>query len=229
MPGCPAVHGARLSDPTRHRIEQAFSNFMNKKALALIVLVPIIVGCWLWLYPSLRPDQIDPGPYVSLGRAAAGETAKLLHNSGRVILVDADFGPYKILAPTTDAEITAFKKAIGKTGVKVAGLEKVPLARPNLSRNGIFMQPGQLPNLIARHPDVDAIVLFVGLAGPDDVGTAPSEKGPKLVLVSNYEPYYGALAQKHLIHLAIASRSGADAGQTKPDDFFVVTPEQPAP
>jgi hypothetical protein len=210
---------------------------MNKKAVALIVLVPIIVGCWIWLYPTLRPDHIDPGPYQSLGEAAAGETAKLLHNSGRVVLVDADFGPYKILAPTTEAEIAGFKKVLRKTGLKVAGLEKVTLARPNLARNGIFMQPGQLSGVIARHADVDAIVLFVGLAGPDDVGAAPSEKGPKLVLVSNYEPYYKSLAQKRLIQLAIAPRVGADAEQAKADpshaqgierDFMVVTPERAA-
>lgn len=205
---------------------------MKKKTLAWIVLVPVIVGCWIWLYPALRPDHIDPGPYAALGQAAAGETAKLLHHSGRVVLVDADFGPYKILAPTTDAEITAFKKAIGKAGVKVVGVEKVAVARPNLARNGIFMQPGQLANVIARHPDVAAIVLFVGLAGPDEVGAAPAGKGPQLVLVSNYEPYYQALTQKHLIQLAIAPRMGADAEQAKANPphppFLVVTPERAA-
>ena len=197
---------------------------MSKKTLVLIVLVPAILTSWVWLYSKLRPDSIDLNPYQSIGDAAARETAKFLHNSGRVLLVDADFGKYKLLAPTTDAEITSFKKAIRKSGVKVAGVDKVAMAPPSLARNEIFMEPGQLSGLLARHADVDAIVLFVGLPGPDELNLQASDKRPKLVVVSNYEPYYQALAQKGAIQLAIARRPGADPQEAKAD-FLVLTPD----
>ncbi len=197
---------------------------MSKQTLVLILLAPVILESWVRLYSKLRPDSIDLNPYQSLGQAAARETAKVLHHSGRVVLVDADFGQYKILAPTTGAEITSFKKAIRKAGVKVVGFDRVALAPPSLVRNGIFMQPGQLSGLRARHADVDAIVLFVGLAGPDDLSVETSKQKPWLVLVSNYEPYYQALAQRGAIRLAITQRAAA-VGEPTQADFLVVTPD----
>jgi hypothetical protein len=195
---------------------------MNQKTLALILLVAAVLASLMWLYSRLKPDSIDLNAYQLLGKAAAAETAKLLHNSGRVVLVDADFGQYKLLAPTTAAEIKSFKKAIRRTGVKVVGLDRVALAPPSLGRNGIFMERQQLSSLIGRHKDVDAIVLFVGLAGPEELTAGASEKRPKLVLVSNYESYYEALAQNRAIQLAIAPRPGADAEPGKAD-FLIVT------
>jgi hypothetical protein len=174
-----------------------------------------------------------------LGAGAADETAKLLHNSGRLVLVDGDFGIYKLLAPTTEAQIRSFKAGIAKTGLRIAAIEKVPIAPPSMARLGIFMQPGQISSVIARHPDADAIVLFVGLGGLDDLKGAGSENSkPKPVLVSNYQSYYKALLQKRVIQLAIVPRPGApDVAEDRtihsPKGWFdqhylVVTPERVA-
>ena len=196
-----------------------------------------ILGLLVWLYFTLRPDRIDLNPYQALGEGAADETAKLLHNSGRLVLVDADFGIYKLLAPTTEAEIKSFKKAVAKTNLKIAAIEKVPIEPPSMARLGIFMQPGQISSLIARHPDADAIVLFVGLAGLDDLKGVGSENSKsKLILVSNYDSYYKALLQSRVIQLAIVPRRGAaEADEDKtihsPKQWFerhylVITPER---
>lgn len=151
-----------------------------------------------------------------LGEAAAGETARLLNNAGRLVVVDADFGIYKLLAPTTAAEIKAFAKAIRKSNLKIAASERVTIAPPSMARTGIFMQPGQMAGLIARHPDAEAIVLFVGLAGPGDLeGVGGEYSKTKLILVSNYEPYYRTLLQKRTIQLAIAPRPGATDEEDK--------------
>jgi hypothetical protein len=201
-------------------------------------LVLTILGSSVWLYFALRPDRIDLDPYQALGEGAAEETAKLLNNSGRLVLVDADFGIYKILAPTTEAEIKAFKKAIVNTNLKIAAIEKVAIAPPSMARTGVFMQPGQISSLIARHPDADAIVLFVGLAGLADLkGGGSDNSKSKLVLVSNYESYDKALLQMRAIQLAIVPRvdAGADEDRTihSPKQWFerhylVVTPERVA-
>lgn len=190
----------------------------------------------MWLYFTLRPDGIDLNPYQALGEAAAAEAGKLLNNSGRLVLVDADFGIYKLLAPTTEAEIKSFKKAIRKSNLKIAATERVSIVPPSMARIGIFMQPGQIAGLIARHPDADAIVLFVGLAGLSDFKGVGSENGKsKVILVSNYEPYYRELLRVRAIQLAIVPRVDASADQDKtihsPKQWFeqhylVVTPER---
>jgi hypothetical protein len=211
---------------------------MNKRALGVIVLMLVIVGSWVWLYLHLRPKGIDLNPYVALGEAAAEETVKILHNSGRLVIVDADFAEYKILAPINEAQVRSFKKSIQKTRLRIAAMEKVSIAPPMMARTGIFMQAGQISNLMGRHPDVDAIVLFVGLAGLADFNEASSEaRKPKLVLVSNYEPYYKILLQRRAIQLAIVPRADEGADQDHPNDsrqkwferhYVVVTPERVA-
>jgi len=202
----------------------------------VIILGLVIFGSWVWLYSHLRPKGIDLNPYVALGEAAAEETVKLLHNSGRLVIVDADFGDYKILAPINEAQVGSFKKAIRKTRLKIAAIEKVSIAPPMMARTGIFMQPGQISNLLARHPDVDAVVLFVGLAGLGDLKEAgPEGRKPRLVLVSNYEPYYKTLLQERTIQLTIVPRADEGAAQDDPNDsrqkwferhYLVVTPER---
>jgi len=180
---------------------------MNKRALGSVVLVVLIFGSWAWLYFTLRPKGIDLNPYSALGEAAAEETIKLLHNSGRLVLVDGDFGDYKILAPINNAQVKSFEKTIRKAHLKIAALERVPIAPPTMARTGIFMQSGQISTLVSRHRDVDAIVLFVGLASLADFNETGSEgRKPKLVLVSNYEPYYETLLQKRALQLAIVPR-----------------------
>lgn len=211
---------------------------MNKRAFSVALLVLVIFGSWVWLYFTLRPKGIDPDPYLALGEAAAEETVKLLNNTGRLVVVDADFGDYRILAPINEAQLGAFKKAIKKSQLRIDAFEKVSIAPPTMARSGIFMQPGQISNLMARHPDVEAIVLFVGLAGPDDFkADNTAGKKRKVVLVSNYEPYYKRLLQKGVVQLAIVPR--ADAGANQDDTvhsrrqwferhYWVATPERVA-
>lgn len=205
---------------------------MESKTLKSAGLVLVILGAAVWLYFTLRPDRLDLQPHELLGAGAANETVKLLNNSGRLVLVDADFGSYKILTPTTEAEIKAFKKAIQKTHLEIVASERVSIVPPSLARVGIFMQSGQLANLLARHPDADAIVLFVGLAGPADIEGVGANSKTKLILVSNYETYYKALLKKRVIHLVIAPLPGASeekkAGSGKEwfeEHYVAITPD----
>ena len=129
-------------------------------------------------------------------------------------------------------------KALKAREAEIAAIEKVAIAPPSMARTGVFMQPGQISSLIARHPDADAIVLFVGLAGLADLkGGGSDNSKSKLVLVSNYESYDKALLQMRAIQLAIVPRvdAGADEDRTihSPKQWFerhylVVTPERVA-
>jgi hypothetical protein len=208
------------------------SNFkVNLKVVALVVLIG---AAWAFIYRSVTSGGLDLDPFQALGRGAGVATARLLNHSGRIVLVDASFGQYTVLAPTTEAQIKAFKKGIGGTGLKVVAEEKVAISPPSLSRTGIFMEPGQLSKLIRQHKDVDALVLFVGLASPEELEAArPNGEKPKLVLVANYEPYYKLLVQSRRIQLAIVPRMENEANGTtaeKPQinfeqNYIVLTPE----
>lgn len=208
---------------------------MVKTILKSLGLVLVIGTALAWLAYKLRTDAIDPGPYLALGEGAANETSKLLNGVGRIVLVDGDYGPHSILAPTTKAEVKAFKKGIRKSHLKITAIERVPIAPPSLARTGVFMQAGQLAKLIARHPDVDAVVLFIGLAGPGDLEGILHNRKPKLILIANYEPYYKVLLEKKVIQMAIlprlnvASEAGEAIGSGKKwfeRQYQVATPER---
>jgi len=89
---------------------------------------------------------------------------------------------------------------------------------------------------MAITPDADAIVLFVGLAGPEDIKAPVDGHGkPQLILVSNYEPSEEALLRKGIIELAIMPRADANAEEDKAihsekewfeQHYQVLTPER---
>lgn len=207
---------------------------MSKKSLSVVGLLLVVGASWMWIYRTLDSSRIDLDPSQALGRGAARETARFLQNSGRIVLVDASFGEYKILAPLTEAQVKAFKKAIGKTGVKIAAVEKVAIVPPSMGRSGVFMQPGQLPKLLSHHSDMDAVVLFVGLASQDDIkASLPPNGKPKLVLVGNYEPHYKKLLESGVIQLGFVPRDVEQVSESGSSDSFernylVITPKTAA-
>jgi len=206
---------------------------MDKRLLSVPGLLLVVCVSWIYLYRTLDSNRIDLDPSEALGSGAARETARFLQNSGRIVLVGASFGEFKILAPLTEAQIKAFKKAAGKSGLKIVAVEKVSIVPPSMGRSGIFMQAGQLLDLLSRHADVDAVVLFVGPASEDSINRIARRRGkPKLVLVANYEPQYKKLLQSDVIQLAFvpryedtnqASRRGSTDSFER--DYLVVTPK----
>lgn len=99
------------------------------------------------------------------------------------------------------------------------------------------MEPGQLSKLIRQHGDVDALVLFVGLASREELAAARPKSGkPHLVLVANYEPYYRPLVESGMIQLAIVPPMNGDepsktAGSSQSyfeRNYRVMTPENAA-
>jgi len=221
------LKNGQRSQPTTH--------LMSKRAAGIAILVLMISASWLWLYLTLRPKGIDLGPYEVLGAQAAAETAKVLKNSGRIILVDATFGDYRILAPINAAQIKSFQKRLRQTSLKVAAIDKVALAPPSMGRDGIFMKSGEIAQVLARWPDADALVLFVGLAGPGELkrDKLPAQS-PKLIVIGNYERYYKTLLGEGTIQLAIVPRAPTESESPQPIDprawfernYLVETPER---
>ncbi len=123
---------------------------MNKRVLSVVALISLIGVSWVFLYRTVTSSGLDLDPYVVLGQGAARETSKALRGSGRIVIVDASFGEFKILAPTTSAQIRAFKKAIRGTDLKVVAVEEASIDPPSMSRTGIFMRPKELSKTSIR-------------------------------------------------------------------------------
>lgn len=68
---------------------------IEQSSLLIVSVLPVLVG--LWMAGCSRRAVLDLEPYRALGLVAAEETAKLLGNKGRVVIVTA-VAPHTVAA-----------------------------------------------------------------------------------------------------------------------------------
>jgi len=180
---------------------------MNKRTKDIVVVGLAAGAAAVWLYFTFagRSPKIDLGTYSALGAVTAEETAKLLGDKGRVLVIARDTGADK--NPSVESELAAFQRTLQKH----AGLSQVTerfVATPMLMMaTGGGVPPDQLLKALETHADVKALVLFCGLPPLDDSELESLKKrGVKTVVVSSFLPDYGRLLQQGAIHLAIVPR-----------------------
>lgn len=217
----------------------ALDSLMNKQSFVLTAALLAITGSLISLFFSQRDPGIDLKPFQALGTVAAEETAKLLGNQGRVVVIGADLGEYKNLAPMMDAKINSFQKTLKRTSkVTLVAIEKVKIHPPSLARVGEFMLPDQLTRVLEKHPRLDAIISFVGLSPLENQEIRLlKQHATKLVVASGYDSAYKPLLQARLLDLAIVPRvenppETANSPRVLRDwfdrDYEIVTPDSSA-
>ena len=211
---------------------------MTKKTRDTVVVSLAVGAAAVSLYFAFpgRSPKIDFNPYDTLGAVAAEETAKLLGNKGRVLVMARDTGAEK--NPSVEAELKAFRRTLKKH----AGLSQVTeriLATPMLMMaTGGGVPPDQLFKALETHANVGALVLFCGMPPLADPELETLKKhGVKTVVVSSFHPGYRRLLEQQVIHLAIVPRPDAPAPGAQPpqtlrerfdQDFMIVTPADAA-
>jgi len=190
---------------------------MNKRTKDIVVGGLAVGAAAVWLYFTLagRSPKIDLGTYSALGAVTAEETAKLLGDKGRVLVMARDTGADK--NPSVETELAAFQRALKKQ----AGLSQITerfVAGPMLMMaTGGGVPPDQLFKALETHADIKAVVLFCGLPPLDDSELeALKKRGVKIVVVSSFLPGYDRLLQQGAIHLAIVPRPDEPTPGTPP-------------
>jgi hypothetical protein len=211
---------------------------MNKRTKDLVVGGLAVGAVAVSLYFTLagRSPRIDLGTYSALGAVTAEETAKLLGNKGRVLVIARDTGADK--NPSVEAELEAFQRTLQKH----AGLSQVTarfVATPMLMMaTGGGVPPDHLVQALETHANVGALVLFCGLpplAEPEL--EMLKQRGVKTVVVSSFRPDYGPLLQQGVIQVAIVPRpEGPPPGAPPPrtlrerfdQDYVILAPADAA-
>ncbi len=206
---------------------------MSKRTRDFIVLSLAACAAAFSLYFAFigRSPRIDLGTYAALGAVTAEETAKLLGNKGRVLVIARDTGADR--NPSVEAELAAFQQSLKK----YKGLSQVTerfLATPMLMMaTGGSMPPEQFSKALETHPNVGALVLFCAFPPlADSELESLRKRGVKTVVVSSFRPDYAQLLKQEVIHLAIMPRPEEPAPDAQPprtvrerfdQDFVIVT------
>ena len=211
---------------------------MDKRTKDVIVVSFALGAAVVSLYFGFagRSPKLNLDPYEVLGAVTAEETAKLLADKGRVLVMARDTGADK--NPSVEAELTAFQQTLKKhPGLRLV-TERVQVTPMLMMATGGSVPPDQLFKALETHTNVGALVLFFGFPALADAELEALEKsGVKTVVVSSFLPGYKRLLERRAIHLAIVPRQEAlppnnQAPRTMRErfdqDYSIVTPVEAA-
>ena len=137
---------------------------IQRKQSALAVVMTLVIGCAaIVLFQQLRAPAppLDIQRHEIVGHMLAQETARKLGGRGNILLVvpEAAFD-----LPLADRQVASFRETLRqqRTPVRVVGTESIRVAKPGPMTGLLTVE--RYRGLVAKHPGIDAIVSFVGLA-----------------------------------------------------------------
>jgi len=182
---------------------------MNRKMAWQGVAVVALAGMAAWNFLRMSPARgLDLQPYEALGLVAGEEASRLVGNAGEVGLVlPDDAGEAN---PVMDAQLEAFRKGLASAGkARVGKVTKVLIDGFTAMRTGGAMPVERVASILEEHRGARGVVFFLGLPLADESVLGRGILGDRrVVVVSASFPWYPALVQQGLVHLAIVPRAG---------------------
>lgn len=195
----------------------------NKNNLIAVGAILAIIGSLTYLYFSefRNAPKSNLGAFEQLGSAVAEETAALLGNQGRVVVVTELIEITK--SPNTEAQVKGFKAGLSKKGgvtvKEVKEIQRPPSEDPRL------WPPGQAAQIAQASEGASATVLLMSLPmqlSKEDLAALKDMKS-KLVVVTSQSATLKPLMQQGIVHLAIVARyppKPAPSGKETPRQWF---------
>jgi hypothetical protein len=177
-------------------------NGVRQVILAVACLLAITASA-VWIYFShFAKPGINLLLHQEVGRTLAAETAKLLTNQGKVVIIALDEPRF----PELKAEVKAFEDALRKTGLTIK--ERYMLETDNKSKFGLGsgLSGRRYVRIVNKNQSADAFVSFVGAADLSGDEIKELKITPKLVAETRSADNLPKLFKKKLIHVAVVSR-----------------------
>ena len=207
---------------------------MHKRTKDIIIGTLAVGAAAVAIYFALAggSQKINLGPYDVLGAVTAEETAKLLGNKGQVLVMARGTGAN--INPSVEAELKAFQQTLRKqTGMSVI-IDKAQVSPNQMMATGGGVPTEMFLKAIETHPNLGALVLFMGFPQLNDAELEGLKKsGVKIVVACTIRPSDRQLIERQVIHLALVPRSdppptGAPAPRTVRErfdqEFTIITP-----
>ncbi len=207
---------------------------MNKVTKEILIGAAAVVAIVISLYFGFGRNSasINLGPYESLGAVTAEETAKLCGNKGQVLLMVRDTGGSK--NPSVEAQINAFQKTLNRQKGMNVTIQRIQLTPMQMMATGGGVPPEPFLKALESHPNLTALVLFMGYPQLSDAELEQVRKtGIKTIVASPLRPGDRRLIQRQAIQIALVPKPeapppNAPAPKTLRErfdqDFMIITP-----
>ncbi len=159
-------------------------------------------GIWIYFTQFATPDYNEP-LHQGIGQVMAEETAKLLTNHGRIVILSMETGK----APELKTQLGAFEKALKKfNGIRIKETLVLDTEGRNKYGAGAGLSSRRFLRIVKKSETADAIVSFVGAPNLSADDVAQLERRPKFIAESRSAEKLKPLFESNVLHAAIVSR-----------------------
>jgi hypothetical protein len=206
---------------------------MKSRSLIIAFAIASVLLALIAIRRQLAPPAMNLRPSLAVGEVLAGEVARVLGGRGKVVVIGR--GSARDGKNAGGEQISSFGAAMKRLGtLPIISTEWLPQPPAGTMDPGV-VKTEQLLQLIEKHPEVDAFVIFAGLPPPSPpVSEKLSARPLKLLAVCGYGPHVRRWLETGALAVAVVPRfgelpPGTPAPQTVKDwferEFEMLTPE----
>jgi hypothetical protein len=176
----------------------------RKQALVAAASVMVIAASTTWIYlHHFRGPGVNEVLHIGVGQVMAQETARLLGNHGKIMIVTID--PKKF--PELKVQMETFHKTLKSLGkFSVERTFTLDTEDKQKYRTGAGLSGRRFLRIVAKSSTADAIVSFVGAPDLSSEETATVTKWPKFIAETRSPEKLKNLFEKKVIQAAVVSR-----------------------
>lgn len=167
-------------------------------------LLVIAASLWFtWTHQISRPT-FNAALHQGVGELLAEQTTRVVGDAGQITVITMDAGDSAIVA----AQFRAFKMALEKSGdISIRKLVVIDSKKADSYGPGYGLSARKLAREVKKHPEVDALVSFVGLPALDDAELKElGQPVPPMVAFARDGRKLGALAAQGILKAAVVPR-----------------------
>jgi hypothetical protein len=175
-----------------------------KQALVVIACLAVIAISAVWTYRTqFAAPRFNVVLHQAVGRAMAEETARLLGNKGKIVVVAMEFSK----VPELQTQIEEFEKTLKQLG-SVTVKETYKLETEDKPQYGLGsgLSGRRYVRIVNKNTNALAIVSFVGAPHLTDDEIAQLKTVPKLIAESRSADKLKRLFDKQALHVAVVAR-----------------------
>ena len=180
----------------------------NRKTTLQMLLAALCLGATGWsAFRIYRTEFAAPKfnlvLHQEIGRVLAEETAKLVNQTGRVVVVAIELRG----VPELRAQLEEFERVLHQSpGITLEKSYKLDTDDKPKYSFGAGLSGRRLVRIISKNPHADAIVSFIGAPSLSEAEIAQLKRMPKFIAETRSADKLKQLFDHNVLHAAVVSR-----------------------